>query len=102
MAEFFTKLKVYEAEVENYKEQVDQYQSERVAYRDSKRQLQVAVAPAEAVVRTFFNGAGFTYVDKEDTAGLLHQDYSSHGLVQVFIILIIVWRQFYISKNEKT
>ena len=99
MAEFFTKLKVYEADVENYKKQVDQYQSERVAFETASAQLRVAVAPAEAVVRTFFNGAGFTYVDKEDTLAY-YTKITFTWLVQVFVILLLFAAILYLQKRK--
>jgi ABC transport system ATP-binding/permease protein len=56
MADFFAQLKTYEVEVENYKQQVELYQAERVAYETARAQLQIAVAPAEGVVRNFYSG----------------------------------------------
>ena len=99
MAEFFTKLKLYEAEVEIYKVQVDQYQSEITAYETANAQLRVAVAPAEAVVRTFYNGSGFAYVDKNDPLAY----YSKIALtwaVQFTIVLILFGAILYLQKRK--
>ncbi|MDP1545833.1 MAG: FHA domain-containing protein [Anaerolineales bacterium] len=99
MAEYFNQLKIYETEVENYKKLVDAYQSERVAYETANAQLQVAVAPAEAVVRTFYDGAGFTYVDKKDTAAYLGKITFS-WLVQIFVVLILFAAILYLQKRK--
>ena len=99
MAEFFTKLKEYETQVEDYKRKVDLYQSERVAYETASAQLQVAVAPAEGVVRNFYNGAGFTYVDKKDTAAY-YTKITFTWLVQVFVILLLFAAILYLQKRK--
>ncbi len=99
MAEFFTKLKIYEAEVEIYKEQVNQYQSEIAAYETANAQLRVAVAPAEAVVRTFYNGSGFAYVDKNDPLAY-YSKITLTWVVQFIIILILFGAIIYLQKRK--
>ncbi len=99
MAEFFTKLKIYEAEVEIYKEQVNQYQSEIAAYETANAQLRVAVAPAEAVVRTFYNGSGFAYVDKNDPLAY-YSKITLTWVVQFIIILILFGAILYLQKRK--
>lgn len=99
MAEFFTKLKLYEAEVEIYKEQVNQYQSEIAAYETANAQIRVAVAPAEAVVRTFYNGSGFAYVDKNDTLAY-YTKVTTTWVVQISIILILFVAILYLQKRK--
>jgi ABC transport system ATP-binding/permease protein len=77
MAEFFNALKVWEEQAtavqEEYKRQIEEfqvragvYQAEKVAYETARVELQVAVAPAEGIVKTFHDGIGWSYVDKED------------------------------------
>ena len=90
MADFFAKLKEYEVQVEEYKLQVDQYQKERVAYETSRAELQVAVAPAEGVIRNFYNGVGFMYVDKEDTAGYFAKIIYTWTVQGVIIMILFV------------
>jgi hypothetical protein len=92
------KLKVYEAEVEIYKEKVNQYQSEIAAYETANAQLRVAVAPAEAVVRTFYNGSGFAYVDKNDH-WLITPRSLLHGLCS-FSFLILFGAILYLQKRK--
>lgn len=99
MAEFFTQLKVYEAEVEIYKEKVNQYQGEIAAYETANAQLRVAVAPAEAVVRTFYNGSGFAYVDKNDTLAY-YTKVTFTWVVQFFIVLILFGTILYLQKRK--
>ncbi len=99
MAEFFTKLKLYEAEVEIYKEQVSQYQSEITAYETANAQIRVAVAPAEAVVRTFYNGSGFAYVDKNDPLAY-YSKITLTWAVQFTIILILFGAILYLQKRK--
>lgn len=99
MAEFFAQLKVYEVEVENYKRQVELYQTERVAYETARAQLQVAVAPAEGVVRNFYNGAGFTYVNKKDPVAYFGK-IGFAWAVQGFIILILFGAILFLQKRK--
>ena len=99
MAEFFTSLKVYEAEVEVYKKQVEQYQTELAAYETSNAQLRVAVAPAEAVVRTFYNGSGFGYVDKNDP--LAYYSKVAFTWIVQFIIILILFGAILILQKRK-
>jgi len=101
MADFFAKLKVYEVEVEAYKKQVDVYQSKLVAYETASAQLKVAVAPAEAVVRTFYNGAGFTYVDKEDTLAY-YAKITMTWFIQSSIVLLLFAAILYLQKRKDT
>ncbi|NOH02183.1 MAG: hypothetical protein HND47_09615 [Chloroflexi bacterium] len=96
MADFFAKLKEYEVQVEQYKLMVDQYQKGRVAYETARAELQVAVAPAEGVIRNFYNGVGFMYVNKEDTAayfGKVFYTWSVQGLIIAILFAAILFLQ---------
>lgn len=99
MADFFAQLKAYEAEVEEYKRKVELYQAERVAYETARAELQVAVAPAEGVVRNFYNGAGFTYVNKKDPAAYFAK-VGFAWAVQGFIILLLFAAILYLQKRK--
>jgi ABC-type multidrug transport system ATPase subunit len=99
MAEFFAKLQVYEGEVQAYKLQVEQYQRDRVAYETQRAELQVAVAPAEGVVRSFYNNFPFMYVNKQDPLAY----YSKVGftwVVQGGISLILFSAILYLQKRK--
>lgn len=99
MAEFFAKLKEYEVQVEQYKQIVDQYQKDRVAYETARAELQVAVAPAEGVIRNFYNGVGFMYVNKEETATYLGKIVYTWA-VQGLIILILFFAILFLQKRK--
>lgn len=99
MADFFAKLKIYEAEVELYKAKVDKYQEEQVAYQTVISQLKVQVATAEAVVRTFVNGSGFAYVDKDDPLAY-HTKVILTWTVQSFIIVLLFVAILYLQKRK--
>lgn len=99
MAEFFAKLKAYEVEVELYKLQVEQFQKEQIAYETANVELQVAIAPAEAVVRTFVDGSGFAYVDKNDPLAY-HTKVIKTWVVQFLIILILFTLILYLQKRK--
>ncbi len=99
MAEFFAKLQAYEAEINAYKLQVEQYQKDRVSYETKRAELQVAVAPAEGVVRNFYSNFPFMYVDKQDTVAY----YGKVGftwVVQGFICLVLFVAILYLQKRK--
>lgn len=96
MADFFAQLKEYELQVEEYKRQVEAYQAERVAYETARAEIQVAVAPAEGVIRNFHNGVGFMYVNKEDSAayiGKIVYTWSVQGLIILILFVAILFLQ---------
>ncbi|MEW6083604.1 MAG: FHA domain-containing protein [Chloroflexota bacterium] len=99
MAEFFAKLQAYEVEVQAYKLQIEQYQKDRVEYETKRAELQIAVAPAEGVVRNFYQGFPFMYVNKEDTVAY----YGKVGFtwfVQGLICLILFVAILYLQKRK--
>ena len=82
-----------------YKLQVEQYQKDRVAYETKRAELQVAVAPAEGVVRNFYSNFPFMYVDKNDTVAY----YGKVGftwIVQGFICLVLFVAILYLQKRK--
>jgi len=99
MAEFFEKLQGYETEVNAYKTQVELYQAERVAYETSRAELQVAVAPAEGTVRNFYNGIGYTYANKKDTAAYLGSVIGT-WMVQLVIIIFLFGAILFFQKRK--
>ena len=99
MAEFFAKLQTYEVEVQAYKLQIEQYQKDRVAYETDRAELQIAVAPAEGVVRNFYQAFPFMYVDKDDPVAY----YGKVGFtwfVQGLICLILFAAILYLQKRK--
>lgn len=92
MAEYFTALEQWsvEAKAIEAKSKADFaiYESELNTYISSRTEIETAVAPAEGIVRNFYNGAGWSYVDKDDTAAYLGKIFIAWA-VQGFIILIL-------------
>jgi hypothetical protein len=110
MAEFFNALKVWEEEAtavqDEYKKQIEDfqvraevYQSEKVAYETARVELQVAVAPAEGIVKTFYDGIGWSYVDKDDRPAYFAK-ITKAWLVQLFICLILFGAILYLQKRK--
>lgn len=99
MAEFFAKLQDYEIQVEAYKLQVEQYQRDRVAYETRRAELQVAVAPAEGVVRNFYTNFPFMYVNKQDTA-TYYAKIGKTWVIQGAICLILFVAILYLQKRK--
>jgi len=99
MAEYFTKLQEYETQINEYKAQAELYQSEIVSYQTSRAELQVAVAPAEGTVRSFYDGIGYTYVDKKDTATYIGKVVGT-WVVQFVIILVLFGAILFFQKRK--
>jgi hypothetical protein len=99
MAEFFAKLQAYEIEIEAYKLQVEQYQRDRVAYETKHAELQVAVAPAEGVVRNFYKNFPFMYVNKEDTVAY-YAKVGKTWVIQGTICLILFVAILFLQKRK--
>jgi ABC-type multidrug transport system ATPase subunit/pSer/pThr/pTyr-binding forkhead associated (FHA) protein len=110
MAEFFSALQVWEQQAttvqEEYKRQIEDfqtraevYQAEKVAYETARVQLQVAVAPAEGIVKTFYDGVKWSYVNKEDRAAYFAK-ITNAWLVQIFICLILFGAILYLQKRK--
>jgi ABC transport system ATP-binding/permease protein len=110
MADYFTKLQEWETEAtaiqENYKREIDDYQtraeiyqSERVAYETALVNLKVAVAPAEGIVRTFYNAAGIFYVDKNDPIAYVAK-VTFAWIVQIGICLLLFVAILYLQKRK--
>lgn len=110
MAEFFTAIQEWEVQAtavqEDYKRQIEDfqvrakvYEAEKIAYETARVELQVAVAPAEAIVGNFYNGVGFAYVNKEDSAAYLAK-ITKTWLVQSSIILILFGAILFLQKRK--
>ena len=110
MADYFAKLQIWEVEAtavqENYKREIADfqararlYESQKVAYETARVQLQVAVAPAEGVVRTFLTGAGLFYVNKEDRVAYFTK-VGFAWLVQFSICLLLFGAILYLQKRK--
>ena len=110
MAEFFTALQEWEVEAtaiqEDYKQQIEDfqvrakvYEAEKIAYETARVEIQVAVAPAEGIVNTFYTGTGWAYVNKEDSAAYLAK-LSKTWMVQFSIIVILFGAILFLQKRK--
>lgn len=114
MADFFTKLKEWEAQAtaiqEEYKRQIEDYQAkselykrEIIAYQEALINWQIgqasAVTPAESVVDTFHAGFGWSYVNKEDPVAYWGKIMKT-WLVQSFIIVLLFVAILYLQKRK--
>lgn len=110
MAEFFTAIQDWEKEAtaiqEDYKHQIEDfqvraevYQAEKVAYETARVQLQIAVAPAEGIVKTFYDGVGWSYVNKEDGAAYFAKIIKA-WLVQSLICLVLLGAILFLQKRK--
>jgi len=110
MAEFFAALQEWEVEAtaiqEDYKQQIEDfqvrakvYEAEKIAYETARVEIQVAVAPAEGIVNTFYTGTGWAYVNKEDSAAYLAK-LSKTWMVQFSIILILFGAILFLQKRK--
>jgi ABC-type multidrug transport system ATPase subunit/pSer/pThr/pTyr-binding forkhead associated (FHA) protein len=70
MADYFAKLQVWEVEASAIQTASQQafaeYESDLGVYIEARKNIETAVAPAEGVVRTFYNAISWGYVDKGD------------------------------------
>jgi len=110
MAEFFTALQEWEVQAtaiqEEYKNQIEDfqarakvYEAEKVAYETARVELQVAVAPAEGIVKTFYDGVSWAYVNKENRAAYFAK-ITNAWLVQIFICLILFGAILFLQKRK--
>ena len=110
MADYFAALKAWEVDAtavqDDYKKQIEDfqaraevYQVEKVAYETARVKLQVAVAPAEGIVKTFYDGIGWSYVDKNDKAAYFSK-INKTWFVQLFICSILFVAILYLQKRK--
>ena len=82
-----------------YEVEVQVYQAEKIAYETARVELQVAVAPAEGIVNTFYKGVGWAFVDKEDSGAYLAK-ITNAWLVQFSICLVLFGAILYLQKRK--
>ena len=114
MAEFATKLEDFRSNAkiveDNFRKDMAEweaelkvYQAEQVAYETARVNqqiaLQSAVAPAEGIVKTFYDGISWSYVDKEDRPAYFAK-ITKTWLVQLFICLILFVAILYLQKRK--
>jgi ABC-type multidrug transport system ATPase subunit len=94
--EYEAQLEQYRAEVEQYKIQLADYQERAVAAQQGEVERRIAVEasvlPAEELIRQFYPGFGWTFVDKNNTAAyrsMILKTWASQ-LVIIFILFVLI------------
>ncbi|MDX1416042.1 MAG: FHA domain-containing protein [Candidatus Promineifilaceae bacterium] len=94
--EFDTRMDVFEAELELYQVQRQDYEMRRAESLQSDVQREVAikaaVLPAEELIRQFYPGFGWTYVNKNDSAAyrsMILETWAAQ-LVIIFILFVLI------------
>ena len=89
-------LAVYEEELKQFREDVDVYQECVVTAETNQANYRIAIEssilPAEELIRQFYPGFGWTYVDKDDTAayrGMILQTWAAQ-LIIIFILFVLI------------
>ncbi len=87
----------FEAEMDLYQAQREAYELRRAEVAQIGLQRQVAieasVLPAEELIRQFYPGFGWTYVDKTDSAAyrsMLIQTWAAQGVIILILFILIV------------
>ena len=89
----------YEAQLDQYRAQVDQYKIQLEDYQDRavasqqggverRIALEASILPAEELIRQFYPGFGWTFVDKDNTAAFRTMILKT-WTAQLIIILIL-------------
>jgi hypothetical protein len=93
----------YEAELEVFRQETEQYKTDLAGYQERavaaqqgtvERRIAVeaSVLPAEELIRQFYPGFGWTYVDKTDTSAyrnMILQTWAAQ-LVIIFILFVLI------------
>jgi hypothetical protein len=94
--DYEAQLEQYRAAVEQYKIQLADYQDRAVAAQqgDVERRIAVeaSILPAEELIRQFYPGFGWTFVDKNDTAAYRNMILKTWAaqLVIIFILFVLI------------
>jgi hypothetical protein len=103
MAEYFAKLQLWEAEATSIQEesqrQFAEYERALSEYLTESTEVGTAVFGAESVVRTFYNGAGMFYVNKEDPVAYVAKVGFAWS-VQSSICLLLFAAILYLQKRK--
>jgi hypothetical protein len=92
MADYFAKLQAWEAEATAIQtasqEAFAQYERDLAVYIEARKNVETSVAPAEGVVRTFYNAIYWGYVNKEDKVAYYGKVITA-WFVQMLICLLL-------------
>jgi ABC-type multidrug transport system ATPase subunit len=97
-------LAVYEEELQQFRSDAQEYQacivnaeSAQVEYRIA---VEAAVLPAEELIRQFYPGFGWTYVDKEDTSAYRSMIITTWIAQLVIILILFVLIMFLLKRKD--
>jgi len=103
MAEYFAQLETWRAEgkaaEEKFNNELAAYKRDLGVYAESRKELEQAVGIAEGLVRTFYTGLSWAYVDKEDS-GAYFAKISTTWFVQFLICVILFVAILYLQKRK--
>jgi ABC-type multidrug transport system ATPase subunit/predicted component of type VI protein secretion system len=103
MAEYFAQLEKWRQEGRAAEEQFNNalatYRRDVGIYADSRKEIEQAVGIAEGLVRTFYTGLSWAYVDKDDTAAYLGK-VTATWFVQFLICVILFVAILYLQKRK--
>jgi hypothetical protein len=97
-------LEQYRAEVAQYKIQLEDFQNRTVASRQGQVERRIAVEasilPAEELIRQFYPGFGWTFVDKNDTAAYRSMILKTWTAQLVIILILFVLIMFLLKRKD--
>ena len=103
MAEYFAALELWREEgraaEEKFNNELAAYRRDLGVYAESRKELEQSVGIAEGLVRTFFTGLNWAYVDKEDTGAYLAK-ISAAWFVQFLLCVILFAAILYLQKRK--
>lgn len=94
MADYFAKLQVWEAEATAIQtasqEAFAQYERDLAVYIEARKNIETSVAPAEGVVRTFYNAIYWGYANKEDVPAYYAKVFTAWFIQMLICLLLFV------------
>lgn len=94
MADYFAKLQAWEAEataIQAASQQAfAQYERDLGLYIEARKNIETSVAPAEGVVRTFYNAIYWGYVNKDDKVAYFGKVINAWFVQMVICLLLLV------------
>ncbi len=96
-AGYEAELEVYRGEVEAFRTELDAYQERAIAVETARTEWLIAqegaVQPAEGLIRQFYPGFGWSYVDKSDTTaywGMLLRTWGAQWTIILILFVLIM------------
>ena len=103
-AGYEAELEQYRAEVEQYKIQLENYRNRAVASQQAQVERRIAVEasilPAEELIRQFYPGFGWTFVDKNDTVAYRSMILKTWTAQLIIILILFVLIMFLLKRKD--